>query len=135
MKISEVAERCGLSVKTVRYYEDTGIVVAKRRSNGYREFGETEVRALRLIGLARACGFSLEECTDILALYKTPKHGRLKAARRVAGYLERIDRRAAEILDLRAALVLFMFTGKASTEDRPHLPDFEGADVATRKQP
>ena len=58
MKISEVSDRSGLSVKTVRYYSDIGLVAASGRSNsGYRQYNETSLQELIFIRRAREFGF------------------------------------------------------------------------------
>lgn len=71
MNISKVAAACGLSAKTIRYYERIGLVTPPARSaNGYRAYGEATVRELRFVKRARETGFNLEECRELLALYR-----------------------------------------------------------------
>ena len=70
MKISEVSDRSGLSVKTVRYYSDIGLVAASGRSNsGYRQYNETSLQELIFIRRAREFGFSIAECHELLGLF------------------------------------------------------------------
>lgn len=70
MNISEVANRTGLPPKTIRYYEEIGLVTPARAANGYRSFRDTETHKLAFLGRARALGFSIEECRDLLALWE-----------------------------------------------------------------
>jgi Cu(I)-responsive transcriptional regulator len=73
MNISEAAQRCNLPAKTLRYYEDIGLVVPSgRRSNGYRDYDEGDVHRLGFVQRARSLGFSVEQCRELLALYNDP---------------------------------------------------------------
>lgn len=66
MKISEVAERAGVTVKAVRYYESLGLVSANRRANGYRDYDEHDVRLIREIGALRDLGIKVEQTRPFL---------------------------------------------------------------------
>lgn len=69
MFIGEVAERSGVSTKTLRYYEDIGIIRPPARSpSGYREFDEDVLDRLVFIRSAQALGLSLGEIRSIVAL-------------------------------------------------------------------
>ena len=70
MNIGDVAERSGLPPKTIRYYEDIGLIRPRRGANGYRGFGNADVHKLAFLGRARSLGFSIEECRALLALYE-----------------------------------------------------------------
>jgi DNA-binding transcriptional MerR regulator len=61
MRIGELARRAGTSARTLRYYEQHGLLRARRQPNGYREYDETEVRLAREIRALLAIGFGLEE--------------------------------------------------------------------------
>lgn len=70
MNISQAAKHTGLSNKTIRYYEDIGLVTpATRSANGYRKYGEQQLKELRFVHHARELGFTLDECRELLALY------------------------------------------------------------------
>lgn len=69
MNIGEVAERAGLPPKTIRYYEDIGLVQPLRSENGYRSFAQKDLHKLAFLGRARTLGFSIEDCRALLALY------------------------------------------------------------------
>jgi len=71
MRIGEVAEMSGLSVRSIRFYESIGLLEAPpRRANGYRDYGTAEVSAVRFVSRARALGFSIEAMTDLTNLYR-----------------------------------------------------------------
>ena len=61
MRIGELAERAGTSARTLRYYEQHGLLSARRRSNGYREYDEVDLRLVREIRSLLEVGFNLEE--------------------------------------------------------------------------
>ncbi|MFQ5942419.1 MAG: MerR family transcriptional regulator [Anaerolineales bacterium] len=69
MKISELADHTGVPAKTIRYYEDVGLLPeAARQLNGYREYQDVDVERLKLVAGARRLDFSLEEIREILDL-------------------------------------------------------------------
>ncbi len=69
MQIGEVAERTGLSLRTIRYYEEVGLVVPSARSQGgFRLYTEPDVDRLQLIKRMKPLGFQLEEMRDLLAI-------------------------------------------------------------------
>lgn len=82
MNISQAAQACGLPNKTIRYYEEIGLVVPMRQEgNDYRIYTMQDVAQLRFLQRARAVGFSLDECRELLALYANPQRrcGQVKA--------------------------------------------------------
>ena len=56
MNIKDVSDRTGLPAKTIRYYEEIGLVRPLRSDNGYRSFRESDVHKLKFLGRARALG-------------------------------------------------------------------------------
>ena len=69
MQIGEVAERIGLSLRTIRYYEEVGLAVPSARSDGgFRLYVEDDVERLRVIMQMKPLGFSLEEMRELLGL-------------------------------------------------------------------
>ena len=69
MNIGLAAERSQLPAKTIRYYEDIGLVVPDRQANGYRDYSQEDVHRLVFIQRARTLGFDIESCRKLLALY------------------------------------------------------------------
>ncbi len=67
MNISELSKQSGLSTPTIRYYEQIKLLPkAKRKSNGYREYSENDLKQLFLIQQAQQVGFSLTEIKTFL---------------------------------------------------------------------
>ncbi|WP_327587364.1 MerR family transcriptional regulator [Nonomuraea sp. NBC_00507] len=61
MRIGELAERTGVSTRSLRYYEQHGLLSARRGSNGYRQYSEDDVRLVTEIRALLAVGFTLED--------------------------------------------------------------------------
>ncbi|ELS54950.1 MerR family transcriptional regulator [Streptomyces viridochromogenes] len=67
MQIGEVAERTGLSPRTIRHYEEVGVVAPGERSmGGFRLYTEAEVRRLALVRRMRPLGFCLDDIRALL---------------------------------------------------------------------
>ncbi|MFF8591833.1 MerR family transcriptional regulator [Streptomyces sp. NPDC015220] len=67
MQIGEVATRTGLSLRTIRHYEETGLVLPSARSQGgFRLYTESDVARLMLIRRMKPLGFALDEMRDLL---------------------------------------------------------------------
>ena len=104
MKIGDAAKRSGLPVKTVRYYADIGLVEPARQTNGYRDYGDAELRRLSFIGRARAFGFSIDECRRLLGLYDDPNRASSDVKALAEAHVTALDRKLAELHTLRDEL-------------------------------
>ncbi|MCA8929351.1 MAG: Cu(I)-responsive transcriptional regulator [Alphaproteobacteria bacterium] len=104
MNIGDAATRTGLPVKTIRYYEDIGLIAAERGANGYRLFDRKAVRKLHFLQRARALGFTLEETRTLLSLYEDEHRSSADVKAIVETKIAMIDRKLAELQSLRAAL-------------------------------
>ncbi len=104
MNIGEVAKRADLPAKTIRYYEDIGLVKPLRDTNGYRAFREQDLHKLIFLGRARALGFSIEDCRALLALWED--QGRASADVRAIArdHLTRIDQKIEDLTKMRNTL-------------------------------
>ncbi len=121
MNISDAAARAGLPPKTIRYYEDIGLISpARRRDNGYRDYAARDVHILRFLSRARGLGFSVDDCRALVALYADTdrKSGDVKdiALRRIAD----IDEKIAELRTMRATLA--DLAERCHGDDRPDCP-------------
>ncbi|AWK12634.1 MerR family transcriptional regulator [Streptomyces spongiicola] len=68
MQIGEVAARTGLSLRTIRHYEETGLVSPSARSQGgFRLYTETDVARLMVIRRMKPLGFTLDQMRELLA--------------------------------------------------------------------
>ncbi|MEU8890095.1 MerR family transcriptional regulator [Streptomyces sp. NPDC048442] len=61
MRIGELAEQAGVSTRTLRYYESRGLLPARRAVNGYRVYGDDDLRLVEQIRTLQDVGFGLEE--------------------------------------------------------------------------
>jgi DNA-binding transcriptional MerR regulator len=69
LRIGELAQASGASAKTIRYYEEIGLLPPSQRAeNGYRFYGAEDIQRLRFIRNARNLDFSLNDLKEVLAL-------------------------------------------------------------------
>ena len=69
MKIGELAQRAGVGIDTVRYYERQGLLpLPERLASGYRRYDPSDVARLHFVRRAKALGFTLGEIRELLAL-------------------------------------------------------------------
>ncbi|HVV14064.1 MerR family transcriptional regulator [Amycolatopsis sp.] len=61
MRIGELAQRAGTTTRALRFYEAQGLLPARRAANGYREYGEEDLRLISEIRTLQAVGFSLDD--------------------------------------------------------------------------
>ena len=67
--IKKITELTGLSADTLRYYEKEGIVLTKRRENGYRYYDDNDISILKYIVVMKYAGFSLAEIKSIAMMF------------------------------------------------------------------
>lgn len=120
MNIGDVASRTGLPTKTIRYYEDIGLVMPQRGENGYRRFREADMHKLGFVGRARALGFSIEECRDLLALYEDEDRASADVRQIAIGHLDEIERKIAALSDMRDTLKGLVHA--CAGDQRPNCP-------------
>lgn len=76
MHIGELAEKTGLSLRTIRHYDDVGLLKASGRTEGgFRLYSPDDLTRLMLIRRMKPLGFSLEEMTDLLGVIDTLQAG------------------------------------------------------------
>ena len=105
MKIGELAQRTGVPIDTVRYYERQGLLPEpERQPSGYRRYQSADVLRLRFVRRAKALGFTLEEIRELLALssHREDDMGSLKAVaeQKLAG----VEAKLAELTRIRDGL-------------------------------
>lgn len=105
MNIGQAAERSGLSAKTIRYYEDIGLVVpARQAGNSYRDYSQRDLDNLCFLQHARAVGFGLDECRTLLDLYRDPARHSAHVKQLVVEKIAHLDQQLASLTAMRKAL-------------------------------
>ena len=102
MTVSELARRCGVPASTVRYYDDRGLLSARRSSSGYRLYDDSATDRLAFIGTAKTLGLPLSEIRRLLEPWQ---HGLCADVQDQLAPL--LDRRVAETHERIAELRLF----------------------------
>jgi MerR family copper efflux transcriptional regulator len=100
LQIGEVAERVGLSLRTVRHYEEVGLFSPSGRSQGgFRLFSEADVERLRVLKGLKPTGLSLDEMRELMELINAGNEiGDQRAlAEGLERYRDRADARIAEL--------------------------------------
>ena len=104
MNIGEVSQAAGLPAKTIRYYEDIGLITPLRDANGYRRFAQTHLHKLAFLARARGLGFSIEQCRTLLALYEDRARASADVKALAETHLAEIDAKMAELAEMRRVL-------------------------------
>jgi DNA-binding transcriptional MerR regulator len=106
MRIGEMAERAGVSVETLRYYERRGLLPEPVRSpGGHRDYDEDTVRFVRAVKEAQTLGFSLSEIEEYMSLTRrAPSRAPAEERRRLTAKLEEIDEKIAALRRMRAGV-------------------------------
>lgn len=104
MNISLAAAETGLPPKTIRYYEDIGLLRPARRANGYRSYDEDDLHRLRFLQRARSLGFSVEDCRTLLSLYSDRGRASSDVRAIAVRHLGAVRRKIAELRSLERTL-------------------------------
>lgn len=109
MQIGEVAARTELSLRTIRHYEETGLVIPSARSQGgFRLYTEADIARLMVIRRMKPLGFTLDEMRDLLDATERLDSNALADTGEREALLERIrtyeQAAAQKIEDLRVQL-------------------------------
>lgn len=124
MNIQSAAQASDLPVKTVRYYDDIGLVTPGRAENGYRAYGDDDVHKLRFLGRARSLGFSLDDCRQLLSLYEDRNRASADVKALTMARIDDVDRKIAELKSLRKTLN--DLAKSCHGDDRPDCPIIDG---------
>lgn len=102
MHIGELAERTGLSLRTIRHYDDVELLKPSGRSvGGFRLYTDADQVRLLLIRRMKPLGFTLEEMADLLAVIERAEAGRSEPAdeQRLADLVVETERRRQKLRD------------------------------------
>ena len=131
MNIGQAAERSGLPTKTIRYYEDIGLIHPGRRANGFRDYGDRDVHELRFIGRARSLGFTVEECRNLLRLYRDSGRASGEVREAAQRHVEAIRIKISGLREMERALSILV--DACHGDARPDCPILEGLAGKTAK--
>ena len=121
MNIGKAAKLSNLTVKTVRYYADIGLVKPLKNSNsGYRDFSEDDLAQLQFIAKARKFNFSIQECEELLSLYSDKNRSSKEVKALTLEKISEIDAKLIELKDLRHQLSIL--ANNCQGNDRPECP-------------
>ncbi|KIC37734.1 MULTISPECIES: Cu(I)-responsive transcriptional regulator [unclassified Leisingera] len=127
MNIGDVSSRSGLPAKTIRYYEDIGLIKPHRSANGYRCFAETDLHKLAFLGRARALGFTIEDCRTLMALYEDESRASADVKQLAQEHLAKIEEKIADLQAMHDTLgELVNSCAGDSRPDCPILKDLSG---------
>lgn len=131
MNIGDAANVAGLPVKTIRYYEDIGLIHPLRSENGYRSFRESDVHKLAFLGRDRALGFTIEDCRNLLELYADTDRASAEVKQIAKEHLDRIDHKIAGLAEMRVTLAHLVRA--CAGDDRPNCPILADLAMATKR--
>ena len=131
MNIGEAARAAGLPAKTLRYYDEIGLVVPSRSASGYREYSDRDVHRLRFLQRSRGLGFPLETCRSLLSLYDDDTRASEDVKSIVESRLIEIDGKLAELRSIRDVLARLARDCQGNARpDCPILDELAGGDEA-----
>ncbi|MBI1220755.1 MAG: Cu(I)-responsive transcriptional regulator [Rhodobacteraceae bacterium] len=131
MNIGEAAAHSRLPAKTIRYYEEIGLITPLRDLNGYRAFRSSDVHKLSFLGRARALGFSIEDCRTLLSLYEDQGRESAEVKMLARNQLTEVDRKIAALQAMRDTLAYLIDC--CAGDHRPDCPIL--ADLGAEAQP
>jgi DNA-binding transcriptional MerR regulator len=108
MRIGELAQKAGVTPRTIRYYESLGLLSpSEREGKGFRYYTEAELARLRKIDALQSLGLSLEEISGILDLFfeePTMLRGKQKLLEILQAHLKETDDKIAALEHFRSEL-------------------------------
>ncbi|MBT3238528.1 MAG: Cu(I)-responsive transcriptional regulator [Rhodospirillaceae bacterium] len=124
MNIGSVAEQSGVPAKTIRYYEEIGLIPkALRAENGYRNYSDSDVETLRFVQRARKLGFSVKDVGNLLTLWRDKNRASADVKKFALDHIRDIESRIEELDSIRQTLV--SLTNHCHGDERPDCPILE----------
>lgn len=124
LSIGEAAAHSGVPAKTIRFYEEAGIIKpAQRGENGYRVYGEADVQTLHFIHRSRALGFRLKDVAELLELYRNRERASREVKKLALEHVAELDRKIAEMTHVRNTIAAL--AERCHGNHRPECPILE----------
>lgn len=121
MNIGAAAKQSGVPAKTIRYYEEIGLIPAPPRTEGnYRDYSDREVEILRFIQRARGLGFSVKQVAHLLTLWQDRSRASADVKRIALEHVAEIEAKIAELQSIRQTLL--SLTECCHGDTRPDCP-------------
>ena len=129
MNIGQASRATGVSTKMIRYYESVGLIrPADRTESNYRDFSDRDVNELRFIRRARNLGFSVEEITHLLSLWRDRDRSSREVKAIADKHVADLDARIAEMTAM--ADTLRDLARCCAGDDRPDCPILDDLSAA-----
>lgn len=98
LKVGAVAEHTGLSIRTLRHYDEVGLLTPSTRlPSGYRLYSADDVERLLLIRRMKPLGFSLQEMSELLSAVDSAEEGSSGGAATIRAFVQRAEARRREL--------------------------------------
>ena len=120
MNVGTAARRSGLPAKTIRYYEDIGLIRPARTQNGYRDYTGDDIHRLTFLRRARGLGFSIENCRQLMALYRDKSRASHDVRELAKNHVAAIEEKVRELQSMRATLQTLIHA--CHGDERPDCP-------------
>ena len=131
LNIGKAAKLSNLTVKTVRYYADIGLVSpVKNSKTGYRDFSEDDVARLQFVSKARKFNFTIQECEELLSLYSDKDRSSREVKSLTLEKISEIDAKLFELKELRQQLSFL--ANNCQGNDRPDCPILDALSESTQ---
>lgn len=128
LNIGQVAERTGLTVETVRFYEKKTLINEPQRSQaGYRQYPPETVKRVQFIQNAKDVGFTLKDIRELLALTRNPDTSCGDIKQRAMQKIEEVDHKIRELQRIHDALgrMITKCDGRGDLSECPILEELE----------
>jgi DNA-binding transcriptional MerR regulator len=108
--ISDLAQQLDVSTRTIRYYEELGLIFPSRTEKGSRQYNRKDRARLRLILRGKRFGFSLDQIREMIELFDEDRTGRAQLLRTIEygnQKLAEIDEKIMELRQLREDILVY----------------------------
>ncbi|MBL8265455.1 Cu(I)-responsive transcriptional regulator [Steroidobacter sp.] len=119
--IGRAAELSGVTPKMIRHYEALELIPKAARTAGdYRVYTGTDIHTLRFIRRARDLGFSIEEISNLLGLWRNQRRASKEVKRLASKHIAELDSKIEELTSIRTALA--KLAAHCHGDSRPECP-------------
>ena len=123
MFIQQVAKKLNITTRTIRHYEDLGIIKSDRLENNYRVFDRKNYDKLKFLVRARNLGFSLKECQELIKLFENDTRESVSVRNIAKKKLNDLNIQIKELNNLKVSLEWLV--KKCPGNDKPDCPIIE----------